>query len=305
MTIAPLPPFSGLPQGATLRVIAPANYVTEADMAPGRTALEAAGFKIDYCADLFAREGQFAGADRTRAASLMRAFSDPTIDGILCARGGYGSPRIMELVDWSVIAANPKPFVGYSDLTAVLARLVHRCGMRAFHGPVMRDLRDGCDPLNLASLTAALRGERTRLKDIPGAVAVRDGDASGRLVGGNLTLLASLMGTGAGFRAEGGILILEDISEYIYRLDRALVQLRQSGALDGVKAVLISELVDVEDGTVPFGKSAIDMIAAHFGDIPIVAGVPAGHSPRKLTWELGAEVNLQVTSSGCSFSQMT
>ncbi len=306
MTVSSLPPFPGLSADSTIRIIAPANYVTEAAMAPGRAMLEAAGFKVDYCANLFEREGQFAGSDQMRAESLMTAFADPDVAAIISARGGYGSPRLMELVDWNRIALNPKPFVGYSDLTAVMTRLVHRCGMRAFHGPVMRDLSADTAEPTAQSLIAALKG--TPVDDplsMASVVPVRPGQASGPLVGGNLTMLASIMGTDSGFSAQGAILLLEDVAEYIYRLDRALVQLRQAGALEGVQGVIIADLVDVEDGTVPFGISAIDMIAAHFGDVPIVAGVPAGHGRRKLTLALGAESNLTVAAESCSFSQQS
>lgn len=271
-------------------------------MAPGRSHLEAAGFKVDYCKDLFAQDGQFAGSDATRAASLQRAFADPAVDGIICARGGYGSPRILPLIDWKAVAAHPKPFVGYSDLTAVMARLNFQCGMRALHGPVLRDLKTDADPAMIESLVSALRGELPA-PDLSAAKPVQNGTAGGPLVGGNLTMLASIAGTGAELSAEGCILLLEDVSEYIYRLDRALVQLRQSGALDGVRGVVISDLVDVEDGTVPFGRSAIEMMQAHFEGVPILAGVPAGHGPRKYTWMLGANANLSVSGANFAFSQ--
>lgn len=302
MTLSSLPSFAGLAPGSTIRVIAPANFVTEADMAPGRAHLEAAGFVVEYCKDLFAREGQFAGSDQTRAASLMRAFADPKVDAIICARGGYGSPRILPLIDWDQVAAHHKPFVGYSDLTAVMARLVHQCGMRAFHGPVLRDLKADADPETISSLLAALRGEGSS-PDLSNAVGIQDGDAQGPLVGGNLTMLASIMGTGSGFSADGCILLLEDVSEYIYRLDRALVQMCQAGALTGVRGVVISDLVDVEDGTVPFGLSALEMIRAHFKDIPIVAGIPAGHGPKKYTWVLGADTELRVGGAEIRLTQ--
>lgn len=285
-------------------MIAPANFVTEADVAPGRALLEAAGFEVEYCPHLFEREGQFAGADAVRAQSLMDAFADPSVAAIIGARGGYGSPRLMELVNWRKIADHPKPFIGYSDLTAVLTRLVHDCGMRAFHGPVLRDIKGQGEGMTAQWLIRTLKGEAPDwAQATQKAEVIAEGQASGPLVGGNLTMLASICGTGAGFSAHGAILLLEDIAEYIYRLDRALVQLRQAGALAGARGVVIADLIEVEDGNVPFGMTAHEMIAAHFPGVPIIAGVPAGHGPEKLTLALGVETTLSAKPGNMSLVQ--
>jgi len=300
-----LKPLKPIPDGACICMIAPANFVTEGDLVHGVRSLKKQKFVVMPAPRLFDREGQFGGTDKVRAKSLMDAFSNPNVDAIVCARGGYGSPRILDLVDWAAVAKHPKPFVGYSDATAILNALVFQCGMPAFHGPMVRDLHEDSKvgDQTLRGLLEALRGT---YRDWPGLLAgatpLRDGECEGPIVGGNLTVLASLAGTGTTFSASGAILLLEDVSEYVYRLDRALVQLRRAGGLEGVKGVIISDLVDVEDGNVPFGKTPHEMILSHFPDVPVIAEVPAGHGPRKATLPLGIPVKLKVSAEGSTLS---
>jgi muramoyltetrapeptide carboxypeptidase len=291
-----LKPFKPVPEGAQIRMIAPANFVREADLVHGALMLKHQKFRVVPCDHMFDRDGQFAGPDELRARSLMEAFADPDVDVIICARGGYGSPRILDLVDWAEVAKTPKPFIGYSDTTAILNTLVFECRMPAFHGPMVRDLHDEteADEQTLRGLLEALRGTyRDWPKLCAAAKVLQEGDVIAPIVGGNLTMLASLAGTPTKFSANGAILLIEDVSEYVYRLDRALVQLKRAGMLDGVKGVIVSDLVEVEDGNVPFGKTPHEMIASHFPGVPIVADVPAGHGPRKATLPLGLPVRLR------------
>lgn len=300
-----LQPFAPVRQGAQIRVIAPANFVTERDLVHGTLVLKQQQFKVVTCPRIFERSGQFAGTDKTRAESLTDAFLDPDVDVIMCARGGYGAPRILDRIDWTAIAKHPKPFIGYSDITAILNTLVFECGMPAFHGPMVRDLHHetDADDQNLRGLLEALRG---RYADWPGlcagAVALSEGEATAPVVGGNLTLLASMAGTRNQVSADGAILLLEDVSEYTYRIDRALVQMRRAGVLRGVKGVILSDLVEVEDGTVPFGKTPHEVVQSHFPNVPIVANVPAGHGLRKATIPLGLPVTLKASAEECTIS---
>jgi len=302
-----LKPHKPVPENALIRIIAPANYVKESDLVHGAMVLKHQKFRVEPCEHMFDREGQFAGSDELRARSLTEAFTDPEVDVILCARGGYGSPRILDLVDWAEVAKHPKPFVGYSDITAVLNTLVFQCEMPAFHGPMVRDLHDEkpADDQTLRGLLEALRGT---YRDWPQlcdkAKVLRAGEVIAPIVGGNLSILAGLMGTSTNFSADGSILLIEDVSEYVYRLDRALVQLGRAGALKGVKGVIISDLVEVEDGNVPFGKPPLEMILSHFPDVPVIADVPAGHGPRKATLPFGVPVRLKADEDGASLDYL-
>jgi len=302
-----LKPHKPVSEGALIRIIAPANFVSEADIVHGSLMLKHQKFKVEPCPHMFDRAGQFAGSDELRARSLKEAFTDPAVDAIICARGGYGSPRILDLIDWAEIAKHPKPFIGYSDITAILNTLVFRCGMPAFHGPMLSDLHDEkpADEQTLRGLLEALHGT---YGDWPmlcnTAEVLAQGDVIAPMVGGNLTVLASLAGTSTEFSADGAILLLEDVCEYIYRLDRALVQMRRAGMLDGVKGVIISDLIEVEDGNVPFGKTAHEMVLSHFPGVPVVAGLPAGHGPRKATLPFGIPVRLKADDEGASLEYL-
>jgi len=302
-SLKPLPPIES---GASLRIIAPANFVAERDVVPGIRFLRSQGFSISTCPNLFEQEGQFAGSDKTRAQSLMDAFADPEVDAILCARGGYGTPRILDLIDWDLIAANPKPFVGFSDITAVLTALVLKCGMPAFHGPMVRDIGENVNDKTHRGLLEALRGTHSDWPLLWEDVKVlREGKVRGPLIGGNLTVLAAIAGSSMALQADGAILLLEDVGEYIYRMDRALVQLSRSGALHGVKGVIVSDVVDVEDGNVPFGIGVREMILSHFPDVPVIAGFPAGHGPIKATLPLGVAVTLDADKDSPSLTLAT
>lgn len=302
-----LKPHKPVREDALIRIIAPANFVKESDLVHGAMILKHQKFRVEPCEHMFDREGQFAGSDALRARSLTEAFTDPEVDVILCARGGYGSPRILDLVDWDEVAKHPKPFIGYSDITAVLNTLVFQCHMPAFHGPMVRDLHDEkpTDDQTLRGLLEALRGT---YRDWPllceKAKVLRTGEVIAPIVGGNLSILAGLMGTSTNFSADGSILLIEDVSDYVYRLDRALVQLGRAGALDGVKGVIISDLVEVEDGNVPFGKPPLEMILSHFPDVPVIANVPAGHGPRKATLPFGVPVRLKADDDGASLEYL-
>ncbi len=298
-----LKPFEPIASDATLRLIAPANFVVERDVVPGIRFLRGQGFNVSPCPHLFDQQGQFAGSDKTRAASLTGAFADPDVDAVICVRGGYGSPRMMDLVDWDVVAANPKPFVGFSDVTALLVKLVLGCNMPAFHGPMIRDMGDQTDDKTHRSLLEALRGTHADWPRLwAGVKTLREGKVTGPIIGGNLTVLAAIAGSATPLETEGAILLIEDVCEYIYRLDRALVQLGRAGSLKGVRGLIISDLVEVEDGNVPFGKSAQEMILSHFPGIPVVSEFPAGHGPIKATLPFGVPVTLDANKESPSLT---
>ncbi len=296
-----LKPFPPPKEGARIRIIAPANFFEESTFAAAKSALEPFGFAVEACPHLFERHGQFAGPDELRAQSLEQAFADDSVDIVLCARGGYGSSRMVDLVDWDVVAANPKPFVGYSDNTALLCHLLFNVRQPVFHGPMGIDLRPGPgnDAVNVKGLVEALRCTHTDWPELAArASVICEGEVTAPLVGGNLTVLGCMAGTSTQFSADGAILLLEDVGEYIYRLDRVLVQLSRVGALRGVKGLILSDLIDIEDGNVPFGKTAQEMILTYFPDVPVISGFPAGHGPVKATMPLGIDISMSATRQG-------
>ncbi|WP_084336647.1 S66 peptidase family protein [Actinomadura oligospora] len=237
---------------------------------------------------------RLAGTDADRAADLADAWCDPSVRAVLCARGGYGATRLLDHLDWAALAAatgpEPKILHGSSDITALHSAFGARFGITTSFGPMVASQivagpDDGEDGEGaVAGLRAALFGSGTI--EAPGTSVIRDGHAEGLLTGGTLSLLTALLGTPhAPPPAAGRIVLLEDVTEEPYRLDRMLTQLLQSGWLDGAAGIALGSFHDCGD---PAEAEAV--LAARLAPlgVPVLAGLPAGHGPRQLTLELGA-----------------
>jgi muramoyltetrapeptide carboxypeptidase len=234
-------------------------------------------------------------------------FTDPQVSAIVCAKGGYGAPRIVDALDYGLIRRHPKRFVGYSDITALLLGIARHAGLETYHGPMLGDVADGLAPDSAAHLLAALTG--TPAPDaaaalLDQAVALRPGRAAGRLIGGNLSLLVNMIGTPTDFDTAGAILFLEDVDEPLYHIDRMLVHLRRAGKFAGIAGLMIGEMTKLRDGSVPFGATVEDMALAAIGDaaIPVVANFPCGHSPRQMTLPIGAPATLVCADGRITFA---
>lgn len=222
-----------------------------------------------------------AGADAERAADLQRAWCDPGVSAVLCARGGYGAARLLGHLDWSALRrADPKLLHGSSDVTALHVAFGERLGVTTSFGPMVASLLADAEPESLAHLRAWFFGEGA---PVPGTRALRGGQARGTLTGGNLALLVSLLGTPyAPAPAAGRIAFLEDVTEAPYRVDRMLTQLLQAGWFDGVAGIALGTWVDCGDLSAVFADR-LDPLG-----VPILEGLPVGHGPRQRTLRLGA-----------------
>jgi len=236
---------------------------------------------------LHRRTGFLAGTDQERLDDLHRAFADPDIDGIWCVRGGYGCTRLLSGVDMGLIRSNPKPFIGYSDITALHVAIGRKAGLMTFHGPVAME----------APTDVALRALKRVLFDglqpeWTTPEAIRPGAMRGRLTGGNLSVLAALSGTPWAPDFKGRIAILEDIGERPYRLDRMLTQLLDGTNFRQASGILVGDFSDCEP---PEGESntpsARDVLEERLGGlgIPVYTGLPVGHIPGQLTWGYGMD----------------
>jgi muramoyltetrapeptide carboxypeptidase len=285
-TSLPLPPL--LEPGDTLGVVAPASHFRKQRFADGIAVLERLGFVVRYDEGLFARERYLAGTDRHRADQINRCFADPGIDGIVAARGGFGCMRLLPHLDVAAIRANPKVFVGYSDITALLALLSDRCGMTVFHGPTVSGLGTVCSR-SVDDLFRRLTGNGGRVVSPLHPDVIRPGRATGRLAGGNLTVLCHLTGTPFFPSLDECILLLEDRGEAPYRIDRMLCQMTQAGCFAGLRGIVLGEFTDCGDKKV---------VAALFKEIfeplgiPILGGFAVGHGRTNLTLPLGRVVHM-------------
>ncbi len=280
--------------GDGVRLVAPASPYEEKAFRAGRAALAVLGLRGLWHPAEAERAGFLAGDDGARAARLRAAFSERASRAVWCIRGGYGSARLLARLDLPALARARKPLVGFSDVTALLVPLCAGAGLVCFHGPVLTQLAR-LPAGDRAWLVALLRGERA-----PGPVpfgrvrGVVAGSAEGRLMGGNLTVLASLCGTPQAPRFRGCIAFLEDVGEPAYRLDRSFRQLVASGAFAGVRGLVLGQL----EGCTPAGRGAyaaravLERAAAELG-VPLLSGAPFGHGRRNVALPLGVRAGLR------------
>jgi muramoyltetrapeptide carboxypeptidase len=290
--------------GDVVRVVAPASPFDPDALERGLAVLrDRLGLRPRLRPDLAARLGYLAGDDARRIEEWREAVGDPEARAIFCARGGYGAMRLLPALDPSPLLARPRLFVGFSDLTAFHAAL-NRAGLVTIHGPVLTQL-GRAPPEVVEHLEALLSGRPGRPgpagapgpgAGLAGAATIVPGRASGRLLGGSLTLLAHLQGTPFAPRLQGAILFLEDVGEKPYRLDRDLTHLALAGALDAIAGVAIGQIVDCDDGAIR-GADVVREIVRRLG-VPAVEGFAAGHEDRNLALPLGARATLFAPGRG-------
>ena len=277
----------------TIALIAPAGPA-ELDVEKAGQWMRARGYGLRIFPSVYERDGYLAGSDDTRLNDLHAAFAAPDIDAIFCLRGGYGTPRLLDRLDFDLLRANPKPFVGYSDLTAVHLAISRYAGFVTFHGPMFNiDLLGGKQQPTESALFSMLRGQVGAGSVLAHPVAyplttISPGIACGRLLGGNLSMIAAVMGTPFEIDAEGIILLIEDVNEPIYRIDRLLTHLRLAGKLAQVAGVLVGDVAGVD-------KAALERLLKQTFEplcIPVLAGWRSGHCDPNLTLPMGALVRL-------------
>ncbi len=288
MTPRPLHRPPPLAPGARVALVAPAGPLRgPGDVEQGIAHARGFGWEAVVGDHVLRHEGYLAGSDDERLADLDRALADDAVDAIWCLRGGYGAMRLLEGLDLDALRRRPKALLGYSDITAFHAAVGLRAGLVSFHAPVARA---ALPSFAARSLHAAVTGTADPCGAAPGARVLRVGGAEGRLAGGNLALLAALAGTPWFPRLDGAILVLEDVGEPVYRVDRMLRQLLLTGALADLRGIAFGHFTEQpevsEDGTRP-----LDDVLTEFADAlgaPCVAGVPMGHVDEQWTLPLGA-----------------
>ena len=288
-----------LSQGDKVGVVAPAGPVDLLELAAGLKVVRGMGFQPVLGDHVKDRQHFLAGKDKDRAGDLMAMFEDPEIKGIFCARGGYGANRILPLLDSRIIRKNPKVVVGSSDITLLLIYLIQKCGLVAFHGPMVSG-SFGCKPMKISK--TQFRKMVTGVKDgglltAPQAHVLQEGKARGRLVGGCLTLLCRSLKTPYEIQTRDGILLIEDVNEPAYLIDGLLWQLKTAGKFRGVKGIVFGEMVNCrfDDGH----KGRLDDLIRDMlpkRSIPVLTHCPVGHGNEMWTLPLGVEATLDTDS---------
>ena len=241
--------------------------------------------------------GPFAGTPQERADDIHHMFSNPKIEAIICARGGYGANRVLPLLDYNLIRDNPKIFMGYSDITAYLTSITQKTGLVTFHGPMMVSYKKEFVNYNFQTMERILNGTPDFKIESPDSLPARilkPGIAMGPLWGGNMTLLINRLGTSDSLDTDGVILFLEDLDEYLYSFERMLVQMRTAGMLDNIAGLIIGELHEFKDQDVAFERNTDEIVMDICGDleIPIVSNFPCGHGTYQATLPISIPVEL-------------
>ena len=285
-----IPPL--LAPGARVALLAPAGPLRgEDDLARALDNVRSFGWEPLAGKHVLARTGYFAGTDAERFDDLQRALDDDDIDAIWFARGGYGAMRLLEHIDFDALRRRPRVIIGYSDITALHAAIGVRAELVTYHGPTARARLSA---FSRDSLTRAVVAGADPCGAAPGARVLRPGRARGTLRGGNLALLAALAGTPYAPSLDGALLVLEDVNEAVYRIDRMLQQLRMSGMLRGVRAIVAGHFTDCPPESDDGARSLDDVLmetADRLG-IPCVARVPVGHIEDQWTIPLGRTAEL-------------
>jgi muramoyltetrapeptide carboxypeptidase len=293
-----------LEPGAHVALIAPAGPLQKPEELPrAQENTRLLGWEPIVGPHVSERVGYLAGHDRDRLNDINRAIRDPKIDAIWCLRGGYGVMRILSGIDYDALSRTPKAIIGYSDITALHAAVQRKCRLITYHGPTARE---AMTDLSRDSLRRAVVEQADSCGIAPNAREINAGVAEGRLVGGNLAVLAALCGTPFAPDLSDGILILEDINEPVYRIDRMFQQLKLAGAFNGCKAIAFGECTGCDD--TGGGNRSFDEVLgeiAHSLGVPCVAGIPIGHITEQWTIPLGAMAKLDTATRALTVTSYT
>ena len=293
-----------LKHGDKVGVVAPAGPVDPKILKKGLRTLKHMGFYPVLAEHVFAKDRYLAGTDEQRTQDLNGLFGDPEIKGIFCARGGYGTNRVLPGLDSSIIRRNPKVFVGSSDITLLLLFLVQQCSLVTFHGPMVAgNFGRYPMPKSKRQFSEILFGNRTGKRLIAKRARVfKPGVAEGIVIGGCITLLCRSLGTPWEVKTRNKILLLEDVNEPLYKIDGMLCHLKQAGKFKGVRGIVFGEMLNCQPSEKACGsfKEILRDVFAN-SSFPILTNFPSGHGREMLTLPMGVEARLDTESKSLEF----
>ncbi len=284
-----------LKTGDAIGIVAPARKIEKREIEAAVKIFEQWGLCIVFGKNLFNQERQFAGTDKERANDLQLMLDDPNIKAIIFARGGYGTIKTLPSLDFSRFMNNPKWIVGYSDIAALHAH-IHNLGVKTIHGIMPVNFpADGSENEAIQSLKNLLFGNRNDYHFNTHPFNMK-GKARGEIIGGNLSVIYSIAGTKYDIETDHKILFLEDLDEYLYHIDRMMMNLKLSGKLEKLNGLIVGGMTDMNDNTIPFGKTAYEIIRDTVADydFPVCYQFPAGHISNNLALVLGAKIAIDV-----------
>lgn len=290
-----IPPY--LKKGDTIGITCPAGYMPLEKAQTCINTLQQWGFQIKVGKTLGnPQQNYFSGSDAERLSDLQEMIDDKEIKAILCGRGGYGVSRIIDDIDFKKFKRNPKWIIGYSDISVLHSHLNRRLNIASIHSHMAAAFNDGIDNLYIESIKKALTGKPLKYK-VDSHDFNQTGKAEGRLVGGNLCLLAHTVGSPSELNVKNKILFLEDVGEYLYNIDRMMLQLKRAGWLDKISGLILGSFSDCKDTEAPFGKTAEEILKEHLQDydFPYCFHFPVGHTDENVALKCGMQYKLHIT----------
>ncbi len=290
---------SFLKSGDTIMIVAPASVLKSSDAIAGGVELARNwGLKVIVGTHVFDSLGHFAGSDADRLSDLQSGLDNPSVKAIWMARGGYGTNRIVDKINFSKFLKDPKWVIGFSDVT-VLHNHIYNLGIQTIHANMATGMDSLRDESAVESLRKALFGEELHY-EIATSKKNRFGKASGALVGGNLSILASLLGTPSDIDTQGRILFIEDVGEALYRIDRMMISLKRNGYFNHINGLIVGDFSNIVANEPSFGKTLEEIVLEAVGDrnIPVLFNFPAGHLPKNNALIFGKKISLEVNEEG-------
>ena len=287
-----------LQKGDTVAILATARKNLDDNLKPAIDLLKSWGLNVVIGSTIGLDNNQLAGTDEQRAADFQQQLNNPNIKAIWCVKGGYGTVRMIDLLDFTAFKKNPKWIVGFSDVT-VLHNHLNTLGFKSIHG-IMPVTVAKATPEARETLRIALFGEKLK-SEIDPFMMNRPGKATGELVGGNLSILYSLFGSPSAIDCTDKILFIEDLDEYLYHIDRMMINLKRNGCLESIKGIVVGSMTKMKDNDIPWGKNAIEIIedVTKTYNIPVLYNFPAGHIQDNRALILGDIVTINVNEK-CS-----
>ncbi len=285
-----------LKKGDTIAIVATARKNIDDNLKPAIEWLKNWGLNVKIGSTIGLDFNQLAGTDEQRAADFQAQMDDPKIKAIWCVRGGYGTVRMLDLLDFTEFKKNPKWIIGFSDVT-VLHNHLNTMGFKSIHG--IMPISSKSTEMAKETLRIALFGEPLRYEIAPHLMN-RFGSGKGELVGGNLSILYSVLGSESAINCDNKILFIEDLDEYLYHIDRMMMNLKRCGCLEKLNGIVVGAMTKMKDNDIPWGKNVLEIIddITKKYKIPVVYNFPAGHIADNRTLILGSKVSLEVNKKG-------